>query len=406
LFLLELFLRLYENEKIIRNENKFNEKKRAISDYTILCIGDSFTDGVGAPYGEGFPEHLEHLLLNNKKSIAVFNKGMPGANTFQVLKKTKFFLENIRPDILIVRIGSNNSSNRSGFSDYVERRDPFLGYYRRSRDSFYEIIYLFKTFRFFNYYAHRFFLKKTRERSIVNRMKFENDFFKKKSEIFKLAKGKIIEDMPIKDVKVLNKKIDEKMLEYYHPSLYTLKGAIVLKLYNSEDKAADAFIKGVEKDETGFLNSNIYRLKYLMDKSKNNKLKERINVFLKKWIAENPRDKPRLASRTTIREWIKDDLDLIINLAKKRKIEIIFHSYPPHAVIYKKWVNSTLQQVANSRGVHFVNVEKYFFNLKRKGVDIKKYYADDDDHLNSKGYKINAQLLYDYIISRKLLSLK
>ena len=36
--------------------------------YTILCLGDSFTFGYGAPHGKSYPEQLEQLLNSGKKN--------------------------------------------------------------------------------------------------------------------------------------------------------------------------------------------------------------------------------------------------------------------------------------------------------------------------------------------------
>ena len=33
--------------------------------YTILCLGNSFTKGLGAPKGHSYPDHLQDILNNN-----------------------------------------------------------------------------------------------------------------------------------------------------------------------------------------------------------------------------------------------------------------------------------------------------------------------------------------------------
>jgi len=84
--------------------------------FSILCLGDSFTYGLGASFEYSYPRQLE-LMLNGtdvEKKIMVQNLGSPGGNSYRTLK---IFTENInkyRPKIAIVMAGMNNSWNLEG----------------------------------------------------------------------------------------------------------------------------------------------------------------------------------------------------------------------------------------------------------------------------------------------------
>jgi hypothetical protein len=62
------------NDKFIRPQKDKNR---------IIIIGDSFTEGKGAPNDSSYPRILEHLLWANKDSnIQVVNAGIAGSDIF------------------------------------------------------------------------------------------------------------------------------------------------------------------------------------------------------------------------------------------------------------------------------------------------------------------------------------
>ncbi len=76
----------------------------------ILCLGDSFTFGVGAENGNDYPRQLERLLNENcqDKKFIVYNRGIPGQNSSMVLKRLVHNINTYRPDTILLLIGSNN----------------------------------------------------------------------------------------------------------------------------------------------------------------------------------------------------------------------------------------------------------------------------------------------------------
>ena len=58
----------------------YKNKISNISAYRILCLGDSFTYGVGAPLGKDYPSQLERILNEkcDKNKFETINRGIPG----------------------------------------------------------------------------------------------------------------------------------------------------------------------------------------------------------------------------------------------------------------------------------------------------------------------------------------
>jgi len=81
----------------------------------VLCAGDSFTFGVGAPRGRGYPEQLQTLLDERAtgRKFRVVNRGMPGRNSSELLKALPGLLAEERPDILLVMTGWNDYNLRN-----------------------------------------------------------------------------------------------------------------------------------------------------------------------------------------------------------------------------------------------------------------------------------------------------
>ena len=107
LFLGEVLLRIFSFVKI---SNRNNEISHIRKDYfTILCIGDSVTYGVGGIEEEGYPKKLEEILTKKGYKIKVINKAYPGASTAGVLRQLKNSLWEYKVDLVIILTGCGNS---------------------------------------------------------------------------------------------------------------------------------------------------------------------------------------------------------------------------------------------------------------------------------------------------------
>ncbi len=91
--------------------------------YTIVCLGDSWTYGIGAAYDKSYPRQLEDLLkaLPDKKKIRVINRGVGAYNSSQILHEYKELLRSgVRPDLVIVLSGGANYWNYWGLYDALK----------------------------------------------------------------------------------------------------------------------------------------------------------------------------------------------------------------------------------------------------------------------------------------------
>ena len=83
----------------------------------VLCVGDSFTYGLGATTMENnYPNQLAEILAQSQgheEGWVVFQHGWPGRNSAMLANRLAEYLQNDQPDFLCVLIGSNNRWNSS-----------------------------------------------------------------------------------------------------------------------------------------------------------------------------------------------------------------------------------------------------------------------------------------------------
>ncbi|MCP4650737.1 MAG: tetratricopeptide repeat protein [PVC group bacterium] len=118
LILLETFLQIGAFVvKLSHSKNSFVGEKCADASKKILCLGDSYTYGIGTTKEHSYPAQLQRLLDQKagKEKFQVINAGQPGMNTPLLADKIEEYLERFQPDIVLVMIGSNDNWNWDGF---------------------------------------------------------------------------------------------------------------------------------------------------------------------------------------------------------------------------------------------------------------------------------------------------
>jgi hypothetical protein len=93
------------------------------SEYRIICVGNSFTEGIGAPQDSTWPKLLEdNLNHKSNRRISVFNAGISGTDPFfeYILLKEKMLV--YHPDLVLLGLGSTDLAQygiRGGFERFT-----------------------------------------------------------------------------------------------------------------------------------------------------------------------------------------------------------------------------------------------------------------------------------------------
>jgi acyl-CoA thioesterase-1 len=74
---------------------------------TVLCLGDSLTEGYHLNKEEAYPYLVEEALRKKHPDLKVINGGVSGATSASGLKRLDWYLK-ARPDIMILALGAND----------------------------------------------------------------------------------------------------------------------------------------------------------------------------------------------------------------------------------------------------------------------------------------------------------
>jgi lysophospholipase L1-like esterase len=83
------------------------ERSLVAGETTILCVGDSFTFGLGASHpAHSYPAQLEQYLRDS--GVRTVNRGWPGQSSLEVMRALGPQLRELRPAIVCVLVGYND----------------------------------------------------------------------------------------------------------------------------------------------------------------------------------------------------------------------------------------------------------------------------------------------------------
>jgi lysophospholipase L1-like esterase len=138
--------------------------QRVEKEYRIICLGNSYTEGIGTPADSTWPKLLEEKLnKSSKRRIEVFNAGISGSDPFFEFMLLKEKMLKYRPNIVLVALGSSDFNFyrfRGGFERFT--RDGY--HYRKGPkwERFYALSYVFRFFlNDIFHYKHKFLLSPT-----------------------------------------------------------------------------------------------------------------------------------------------------------------------------------------------------------------------------------------------------
>jgi len=80
---------------------------------TIVCFGDSLTEGVAAPQSQSYPAWLQRKLLASGYHYRVINAGVSGNRVTDALARLQTDVLSFHPKVVVVELGSNDVGRTS-----------------------------------------------------------------------------------------------------------------------------------------------------------------------------------------------------------------------------------------------------------------------------------------------------
>jgi hypothetical protein len=107
---------------VIWNNDQVAAAERSDTQSVALCIGDSFTYGLGASTRDrSYPARAQEIVASREpQAITFVNRGVPGQTSRDVLGRLPGALQRYQPDLVYVLIGSNDYSFRPTSLDLAE----------------------------------------------------------------------------------------------------------------------------------------------------------------------------------------------------------------------------------------------------------------------------------------------
>jgi lysophospholipase L1-like esterase len=110
------------------------EKEKTAGKKRVFCFGDSFTEGVGAPYDSSYVREIERELKSKESDFEVYNCAVSGSDPFYnyVLLKNKML--DYKPDIVTLTVNSSDLTDfiylggmeRFKNDEVITREKPFF----------------------------------------------------------------------------------------------------------------------------------------------------------------------------------------------------------------------------------------------------------------------------------------
>jgi tetratricopeptide (TPR) repeat protein len=447
LLLLELFLRIIGLINLGSTDyqilsNSYNDS------HIVLCLGDSWTFGIGAPYGKDYPSQLETILnsMSLKKKFKIINRGAGGHNTTQILNElTNILGKNIKPELVIFLGGEANEWNYRGYNLYLKgnRLSSIINDYLY-RIRIYKLAkLLFKNVSekiqdkspagiihnssFANTNINQFrhlnndnFKKDDKENTTKDTTNYidpyrvglfcrSNQQYDEAIKSFKKCLGinpnavecyagigGVYTDQEQYDeaIKWLKKGIDinPKAIECYEGM------GFVYKAQQQYDEAIKWFKKAIALNP-GF--RQIVATCYCI--MKNQDKKEFLNELSKDYrLPQGFIDMLKASSKGNINDevnrWKIHDIEKTIRICKENKIKIMLLDYPKPCAM-----NDTLCNIAKVNSVPFLDNDKIFRQLWNTGERRGDYFSADG-HCNAKGYAMMAKNIFNRIVQDKIFN--
>ena len=99
---------------------------------TVVCFGDSLTQGVGAPAGSAYPDFLRKDLLEAGYHLDLINQGVAGDTTKDGMARVDAVLR-AHPAVVVLELGANDGLRGQPVPGIVHNLSTMIDTFERAR---------------------------------------------------------------------------------------------------------------------------------------------------------------------------------------------------------------------------------------------------------------------------------
>jgi lysophospholipase L1-like esterase len=388
-----LIYRSYSSKDIAWHENQNQDPV-----VKILCLGDSFTFGVGAPKALSYPRQLGALLEKDfGHRVKVINNSVAGMNSSEVFKYLPNQLAAYKPHIIVLLIGANDfwnfkESNIHLYTANILKRSLL------KLDSYFICSRVYKLLRIWVENLNlKIVMLRLRSKHKLDNSSFNCEIMKKHlSPDERVEKAKLLRDLKqnawrqgdsdavrLKVHKILDIDPYDYELLFHLASMYRLLG-------NLEDSEF-CFKKGLDINPCN-LKRHKELFEVLMVQRKYSEAIEQAEMLLlldpfnPYWRRVHSLSlkgiEPGLIMKMKL-----DNFNKICRLTEAEGVQLVLQNYPGE-------IDNEIFEYFKDSGMPFVDNKEVFNALSQnKDYMVEDYYAPDG-HLNERGYGIMAENVY------------
>ncbi|MBU3911675.1 MAG: hypothetical protein KKD90_03730 [Candidatus Omnitrophica bacterium] len=388
----------------LRLKNISQPVKKEAGDLAILCLGDSFTHGFGAPQGKSYPEQLQELVKGQtNKNITVYKEFRINSST--ILKHLESDIDNYRPDLIIIMTGCNDTwslENLDFFTfrelDCIKKMDIWL-----SNSKVYKLIKIgFLNARGAIVKENLYFIQE----DDMNKFYFkspeaqrhydsgENYFYEGESEMA------LAEFKEAVDLEPRNPWVHWRLACIYNYALHEYNlakdEAMLVFMYGDSSMIGKAFIAlrdsimldGQNNDE-GFYTA-IKEMGSIIENTYESEDKDKAKRYLRQLLSYCRND-------NEIKRVVYYNLNEILRITQQSRIKLVLMQYPMRLA---GGVEDSIKSLSDKYSIPLVDncaiFEDRLGRFKKEDLFVR------DGHCNANGYKLIAENLYKVLIEERM----
>ena len=408
LILLEAGLRIvsygYQNSRVVLDWSVIHKQKNS---FVMLCLGNSYTFGVGSPLGESYPDQLQRLFnaRTELKNVTVINGGVGSQNTAQLLDRLETNINNTKPDLIILQTGQPNWWNFYTYNSYLNRIAIDRKSFKEKFSPLYDFFAESRVCRLI------FYLKIEIEESVVPSYRKEKEYRNSVRWIETGDKDFFADEQKVN--KAINLFLKGVEIDPNYPDNYVYLYRIYFCRSNY-DEALKWLMKTLTVnsafgDSYKYLTYNFLRtgrdIPFIPD---HEKIKKEIDKLMDEFKKTNTESSLILAD-SKIKSWAESDIIEMIRIIRSKNIKIVLQTYPyrikSHGIPFGQEINDIIRDVAVRFKIPLVDQEKIFQETKDQGTGDNEGYFVADGHCNNRGYKLMAVNVYNKIVEAGILDM-
>lgn len=370
--------------------------------YTILCLGDSFTAGHFS-VRETFPRALGKLLRRRIKRNDVFvvNKGASGHNTFQIRRRLPEYVKQYRPSMVLLLAGGANRWDLYGYYRYFEK-DSLLSAEK-------DLLYRIRIFKL----AKLLYLGVTAKLD-DSRHPGEAVFNAPEISIRAPAGSKTGATAGhLNTARAYFQAQDHRNARRHfelalHANPQSVESHLALARLTEGPQQFDESIGHylaayeIHSSTAGTGGAHVDRVRMLRRITSHSLLNNRYRAAAVRQFRNLVKRRPDLksdldalekaiASAENVETWIKSDIEWVIKFCKDRGIRLVLQNYPRRETF--RLDESIYLGIATKRGVPFVDHAAAFARFPNRDP----YFVPRDEHPNRAGNQLMARSIYQVI---------